>query len=269
MLKIPRRRKALPPPAETPEKGEVEEGHELRMSFFEHLNELRQRLTRAALSLVLGTIIGATIADPVLQYIMVPYASLYPEEGQRLVILGPTGAVVAYFRVALLIGGILAIPMITYQILAFVVPGLTRKERRYLKLSIPPITVLFLVGVAFAWFVLMPPAIAFLEGFMSDVFRPEWTAEQYISFVTSLLFWMGVAFETPLAFFVLALLGFVSPRMLIRNWRFAIVGSAVAAAFITPTVDPVNMGLVTFPLLALYILSIFLVAIGYRMSGVE
>ena len=261
-------RKQLPPPVEEPEE-EIEDGHELRMGFFEHLDELRHRLTRAFLALIVGTVVGAVIAEPVLEFILEPYRAISANPEQQLVILGPTGSIVAYFKVALMLGGIFAIPLITYQVLAFIVPGLTSKEKRYVRLSIPPITFLFLVGVTFAWYGLMPPAISFLEGFMGDVFRPEWTAQEYISFVTSLLFWMGVAFETPLAFFVLSLLGLVSASQLIRNWRFAVVGAAIAAAFITPTVDPVNMMLVMGPLLALYAFSILLVWIGRRMSGVD
>ncbi|GAB4508417.1 MAG: twin-arginine translocase subunit TatC [Anaerolineae bacterium] len=247
-----------PPPPE-------DDGHELRMSILEHLDELRKRLLRAFLALVVGTTVGIVVAEPVLAYLLQPYADLYPE-GRQLVVLGPTGSVVAYFRVALLVGGILAIPIITYQVLMFVLPGLTRTERRYVIGSLLPITLLFLIGVAFAWLVLMPPAISFLEGFQADIFEPEWTADQYLSFVTSLLFWMGVAFETPLVFFVLSLLGFVTGGVLVRNWRIAIVGAAVAAAFITPTIDPVNMFLVMGPLLGLYVFSILLVVIGTRLA---
>ncbi len=87
--------------------------------------------------------------------------------------------------------------------------------------------------------------------------------------MTSLLFWMGVAFETPLVFFVLSLLGLVTATMLLKNWRFAIVGSAIAAAMITPTIDPVNMALVMGPLLALYGLSIILVTFGVRVNRAE
>ena len=112
----------------------------------------------------------------------------------------------------------------------------------------------------------MPPAITFLEGFQEGLFESQWTADQYITFVTSLLFWMGVAFETPLVFFVLALLGFARPGPLMRNWRVAVIGAAVAAAFITPTIDPVNMMLVMGPLMALYAFSILLVFIGRRLS---
>jgi sec-independent protein translocase protein TatC len=117
----------------------------------------------------------------------------------------------------------------------------------------------------FSFYILLPPALGFLQGFQPTLFKPEWTADLYLSFVTSLIFWMGVAFETPLVFFVLALLGFVNWRLLARSWRIAIIGSAIAAAVITPTIDPVNMFLVMGPLMALYLMSIFLVAIGQRI----
>jgi sec-independent protein translocase protein TatC len=111
--------------------------------------------------------------------------------------------------------------------------------------------------------------LGFLEGFQPQLFKPEWTADLYLGFVTALLFWMGVAFETPLIFFVLSILGMVTAAVLRRNWRIAVVGSAIAAAFITPTVDPVNMMLVMGPLLALYLLSIILVMIGSRFNRAE
>lgn len=229
------------------------------MSFFEHLDELRQRLTRAVLSLVVGTVIGALIARPVLEFLISPY-------NQRLQTLGPTEGVIAYFRVALLVGGILAIPMITYQILRFIMPGLTDREQRLLLMSIAPVTLLFIVGVSFAWFIMVPPAFDFLQNFQSDIFDAQWTASEYLGFVTALLFWMGAAFETPLIFFVMSVLGFVTAGGLIRNWRFAIIGSAIAAAMITPTVDPANMALVMGPLLGLYVFSILLVSIGTRIN---
>lgn len=258
------------------------------MGFFEHLNELRIRLFRAAIALVIGTVIGIALATPALEYLREPYCQVVAlnqaaaageeidletvdinEVDCQFVILGPTGSVVAYFRVSLMLGAIIAIPMITYQLLLFVLPGLTRKEKRIVLMSLPAITLLFLVGVAFSWFVLMPPALGFLEGFQQNLFRSEWTADLYLSFVTSLIFWMGVAFETPLIFFVLGLLGIVGTRALITNWRIAIIGAAVAAAFITPTIDPVNMFLVMGPLLTLYLLSIFLVFIARRISRID
>jgi len=231
---------------------------EAHMSLFDHLDELRGRLLKAVAAIVLGTAIGLAIATPVMKYLQQPY-------GAAFTVLGPTGGVVAYFRVALMIGAILAIPMITYQLLMFVLPGLNGREKRFILLSLPAISLLFLTGVAFAWFVLTPPAMGFLQGFEPTLFKPEWTADLYLGFITSLLFWMGVAFETPLVFFILSLLGLVGARVLIKNWRAAIVGAAVASALITPTVDPVNMSLVMGPLLMLYIFSIFLVMIGSRI----
>jgi sec-independent protein translocase protein TatC len=251
-----------PPPPPDDELLEDEDGHQLRMGLFEHLNELRIRLFRAAVALVIATVFSFLFAGQVLDFLRAPY-------GDRFIALGPTDAVVAYFRIALLCGAIISIPVTTYQILSFIVPGLTNKERGYLLRTIPAITLLFLVGAGFAWFLLVPPAVNFLDSFASEIFLAQWTADRYLGFVTALIFWMGVAFETPLIFFVLALLGQVRARTLIKNWRIAIVGAAGAAALITPTVDPVNMFLVMGPLLALYTLSILLVAIGRRLSRVD
>lgn len=263
-LKIPGRRRPAEaaPDASVPMDDSEETIGGPRMGFFEHLEELRRRLTKAALALVIGTVGGVLVATPVLEYLIAPY-------GERLQTLGPTESVISYFRVSLMIGGILAIPIITYQVLMFIVPALTSKERRVLLMSLPAITGLFVTGVAFAWFILVPPALGFLQSFQPDLFRPEWTADLYLGFVTALLFWMGVAFQTPLIFFVLALLGTVSAGPLARNWRIAVVLAAVAAALITPTVDPVNMFLVMGPLLALYLLSILLVVIGRRIAKVD
>jgi sec-independent protein translocase protein TatC len=239
-----------------------DDGHELRMSLLEHLEELRNRLFKAALGLIAGSAVGALFAGQLFEYLLKPY-------GRQVQVLDPTGTVTNYFRVALLIGGIIAIPVITYQLMMFILPGLTRRERRIVLTALPAITALFLVGVLFTWFLLIPPALTFLANFESNVFMVEWTADGYLGFVTSLLFWMGVAFETPLIFFVIALLGFVQAKTLVKNWRIAVVGASVAAAVITPTVDPVNMFLVMAPLLTLYVLSIFLVSVAARIGKHE
>jgi sec-independent protein translocase protein TatC len=232
---------------------------ERHMGLLDHLYELRNRLAKAFIALVVGTLIGLFIGEPVLKYLQSPY-------GREFTVLGPTGGVVAYFRVSLLIGAIVSIPVVTYQIMMFVIPGLTAKEKRVVLYSLPAIVGLFIVGVLFSWFILIPPALDFLATFASDIFRAEWTADQYLGFVTSLIFWMGVAFEIPLIFFVLGLIGLVGPKNLLNSWRFAVVGSSIAAALITPTVDPVNMMLVMGPLLALYAASILLVGVGNRIG---
>ncbi len=252
-----------------PQQDEALTAEELRMGFFEHLGELRDRLIKAVISLVIGTVVGFGLSGPALEVLQEPYCAIR-ELGQcELLIIDPTGTIMVFFRVALMIGGILSIPMITYQLLMFILPGLTPREKRYVLFSIPATTVLFLIGTLFSWYVLMPPALGFLEGFQPTVFKPEWTADLYLSFVTSLIFWMGVAFQTPLVFFLISLLGFVSAGTLVRQWRVAVVGASIAAALITPTIDPVNMFLVMAPLLTLYAMSIVLVFIGRRISGVE
>jgi sec-independent protein translocase protein TatC len=255
--------------ADKSEQEEIVDDEGLRMGFFEHLNELRQRLTKAVIALVIGTAIGFGLAGPALEILRQPYCMIRGQQSCELLIIDPTGTIMVYFRVALMIGGILSVPLVTYQLLMFILPGLTNRERRYVLLSIPATTVLFLVGTLFTWFILIPPALGFLEGFQPTIFEPDWTADLYISFVTSLIFWMGVAFQTPLVFFLVSLLGLVSASTLIRQWRVAIVGASIAAALITPTIDPVNMFLVMTPLLALYGLSIILVFFGRKISGVD
>jgi sec-independent protein translocase protein TatC len=241
----------------------TEDGHGARMSILGHFDELRRRLTRAFLATLIGTLIGSFFADRVLIYLATPYVSLI--ENGELLIIDPTGTIVAYFRVALLIGVTIAVPTITYQVVMFILPAMDKGERRFFLSALPAAFALFLVGLAFAWFVLIPPALTFLQGFQDEIFVTQWEASRYITFVTSLLFWIGVAFEMPLVLFILSLLGFATPRPLIKNWRVAIILSAVAAALITPTIDPVNMFLVMGPLLVLYGISIVLVMIGVRL----
>jgi sec-independent protein translocase protein TatC len=105
---------------------------------------------------------------------------------------------------------------------------------------------------------MLPTAISFLKNWQVEIFRPMWQADEYIPFVTSLTFWIGVSFETPLIIFIMAKVGVVTPRFLAQQWRFAIVIVAIIAAMITPTVDPFNMALVMGPLMGLYGLSILL-----------
>lgn len=227
------------------------------MGFFEHLEELRSRLLRSIIALVVGIIISAVFTGDIIKYLSSPYEN-------KLINPSPTGAVVMYFRVALMSGAIIAVPYITYQLFLFIVPGLTQKERKWVLLAIPATTGFFLLGVSFAWFIMAPAAFEFLQTFQDDVFQDQWFAQEYFKFLTSLLFWIGVAFEMPVFMFVLARLGLIGPKALIRNWRFAVVMITVIAALITPTVDPFNMLLVTAPLLGLYVLSIGLVAIAAR-----
>lgn len=226
-------------------------------TLLEHLNDLRVRLTWAVAGLAVGVVIGFIFAEQILNFLIEPY-------GETLQTLSPTEGIQTYFRVALFAGATLAMPWILYQLWLFIRPGLHAHEKRYVYIFIPAATILFLTGVAFSWFVLLPSAITFLSTFMESIFSAEWTSEEYIGFATSFLFWIGVSFEIPLIIYFLSLFGILSSRTLREHWRIAIVGIAVLAAVITPSIDPVTMLLTMLPLLFLYLLSILLASVGYR-----
>lgn len=239
-------------------------------TLLEHLNELRKRLTWAALALMVGTVFSFLFAQYILDFLMTPYAESIGGVAQ-LQTLRPTEGLETYFKVSLMAGAILAMPVILVQVWLFISPGTTKQERRYIYIFVPSALFLFLLGIAFAWFVLAPAAIFFLANFMTDIFKTDWTSQEYISFVTRLVFWMGVSFQLPIVAYFAARIGVVSSRNLRDQWRAAIVGIAVLAAIITPSIDPVTMILTMAPLLVLYLLSIGLAHIGYRQfeSSVE
>jgi sec-independent protein translocase protein TatC len=222
------------------------------MPLMEHLKEIRVRLIRAFIALFITTIISFLFAKQVLVFLIAPMGDTLPQA------LKPTESLGNYMKVALICGVTLAMPVIVYQIGRFLAPGLTKQEKRWLFLLVPGATLCFVTGAAFAYFVMMPTAIPFLQGFMSDIILQQWAVGEYLSFVTSLLFWMGVAFQLPLFVFFMAKLGIINVEMLTKNRKYAWVIIAIVAAVITPTVDPLNMVLVMAPLVVLYELGVIL-----------
>lgn len=227
------------------------------MSFLGHLGELRKRLLRILLAVMLGTGIALVFTPQLLKLILLPY-------GSQLKVIGPTEGVANYLRIGVMSGVILAFPYILIELWGFFAPALKPREKRYVTTLLPSAFLLFLGGIAFAWFVLIPAAIHFLSGFNLGVFKTEWTSQNYIPFVTALLFWIGVCFELPLVMFFLAKIGVVSSRFLLKSWRYAVVLIFVVAAVVTPTVDPFNMSLVALPMIGLYFLGILLAFIARR-----
>jgi sec-independent protein translocase protein TatC len=221
------------------------------MTLLEHLEELRDRLVKAAIAVFICTLLAAAFTTQILELLIAPY-------GQKLQVLGPTEGITIYFRVALTGGLVLAMPFLVYQFLMFILPGLESSEKKYILWGVPSATLLFLIGVFFAWYLLTPAAVGFLSTWQPEIFIQQWQSREYVPFVTSLVFWVGISFETPLIIFIMTKIGLVTPQFLIKQWRFAIVIIAIAAAMITPTVDPFNMGLVMLPLIILYGLSILL-----------
>ncbi len=226
------------------------------MPLMGHLIELRKRLTWAVLALLISTGISFIFAKQVMIFLIAPMGDAMPQA------LKPTESLGNYMKVALICGVTLAMPVIVYQIGRFLAPGLTKQEKRWLFVLVPGATLCFIVGAAFAYFVMLPTAIPFLQGFMSDIIEEAWAIGEYLSFVTSLLLWIGLAFELPLFVFFLAKLGIINVEMLTKNRKYAYLGIAVAAAIITPTVDPLNMMLVMGPLLVLYELGVILARIA-------
>jgi sec-independent protein translocase protein TatC len=241
----------------------AEEHDGARQTLLEHLNELRKRLTWAALALAIATIFSLLFAQALLDFLLTPYSASIGGDA-TLQTLKPTEGLETYFKVALLAGAIIAMPVILVQFWLFISPGTTEQERRYIYIFIPSALVLFLLGIAFAWFVLAPAAIFFLANFMTEIFKTDWTGQEYIGFVMRLVFWMGVAFELPIVAYFVARIGVVTSQNLRDQWRVAIVAIAVLAAIITPSIDPVTMLLTMAPLLVLYMLSIGLAHIGQR-----
>jgi sec-independent protein translocase protein TatC len=236
--------------------GEGEDTGE-RMTLLDHLVELRDRVIRITIALVVATAAGFVISDYLIDVLAVPV-------GGRMVLeaIDVTENMGVFMRVSLLAGVTMSMPIIIYQVLAFIVPGLTRSERRLLWYVIPGATLLFLCGVAFTYFVMLPVAVPFLINFLNIPTKPR--PSTYFGFVTRMMVFIGVAFETPLLMAFLARIGIVTPQMLSKYRRYAIVVVAIAAAVITPTVDPVNMSLVMVPLYVLYELGVFLSRIMYR-----
>lgn len=227
------------------------------MSVLSHVKELRKRLLVAVIALLVTTVASFAFSQQIAELLAKPIGGLSVLES-----IDVTENVSVFMKISLLSGVILALPVIVFEILAFILPGLNPNERTWVWVMIPMATLFFVGGVLFAYFFLLPTALPFLLDFMGISTAPR--PGNYFGFVLNLLFWVGVAFELPLVIFLLARLGVVTARQLIKQWRIAIVVIAVVAATITPTPDPVNMGLMMLPLTVLYLISILFASFAGR-----
>ncbi len=238
------------------------EPEEPAQPIIEHLRELRDRLLKSTLALVIGVVVGLFFAKPFLEVLISPL-----QGASELQLLKPTESIFIYLKAGLILGLIIASPFILYQIFAFIVPGLTKNERRGLYLVLPLAAGLFALGIAFASFIVLPFTLRYLTTFLSDLALSQYSFGEYMNFVLSFLFWLGLAFELPLFIAILARLGIVTPQQLQGTWRYAIIIIAVLAAVITPTPDPFTMSLVMLPLLGLYVLGIIMARVAYKPRG--
>lgn len=227
-----------------------------RASLWDHIEALRMHLLRMVIALAIGVGVSFYFTIPVMEYLAVPVGGL-----EKLQAIKVTEEVGVYMRVAMTSGLAMMLPYLAFELWLFAAPGLKPRERKFGLAGIPLAALLFLSGMAFTFFALLPTALPFLGGFTR--IQQFWTANDYFGFVTGLMIWIGLFFEFPLVIYILTSIGFVKPQVLAHQWRLAIVIIAIIAAAITPTVDPVNMGLVMLPMSLLYFVSIGLSYFAY------
>lgn len=230
-----------------------------KFSILDHLEELRKRLFFALMGLVICLIISFFFTENIILFLSRPAGGL-----ENLQAIEVTENVGVFMKVALLSGFTLSLPWILFQIMKFVIPGLTRTEKKWLFLSIPFATFLFILGIAFAFFIMLPSALPILTQFLGITTTIR--VKSYIDFIINLMFWIGISFELPLIVFILARLGIVNAKSLLNGWRYALIAMAILAALITPTVDPINMAIFMLPLFLLYLLSILLAKLAQNKS---
>jgi len=235
--------------------------NENAMTIWDHLGELRKRLFVALIALAISTVACLSFAQQFIQLLARPIGGL-----ENLQAIEVTENISVFMRVSLLAGLILAMPVIVYELLMFVLPGLTSSEKKWIYLAVPIASILFLCGVLFSYFVMLPTAVPFLVGDIIPGVISKPRISNYVNFITNLMFWIGVSFEAPLLVFILAKFKIVTAKSLLRQWRIAVVIIAVLAAMVTPTVDPVNMGLLMVPLFILYLLSVLMAFLAQSKS---
>ncbi len=228
-----------------------------KMSFFEHLEELRRRILYSLGALVVGAGVGLYYANRIYQWLAWPMMEALRKEkmADRLVFTDPAGPVKLYIEVGLYAGVALALPFILWQLWQFVAPGLYKHERRVVVPFVVFSTLLFATGGVFAFLVLLPYTLRFLV-VIGQPFQPMISINAYYDLAIVILFGTGLIFELPIVIFFLSLIGVVTPRFLWRNLRYAVLIIALVAAAVTPTTDIFTMCVFMIPMLLLYVASI-------------
>lgn len=229
-----------------------------KMPFTEHLAELRRRIIISLIGIGIGFALAYNFSPQIILFLKGPYT-------ERLQAIRPTEAFFAHLTVAFLAGVFLSLPLTLYQAWMFVAPGLLEREKRFALPFVVSSVSLFVLGAAFCYYVVLWFAVNFLSGgWWSEYIESRWTVGSYISFVFWLFLAFGISFQMPLVAILLTRMGVVTPATLTRNRRYAVVFMVIIAAVVTPTADPLNMGLLAVPLLILYEISILLSRVVYR-----
>lgn len=226
------------------------------MTFLDHLDEFRKRLIISVIALSLGATVCYIFFEPILNFIKWPL----PQDlkSSQLAVLGFMQFFMIRFKLAIIGGFILASPFVIYQVLAFFAPALKRNEKKFMFILLPFMVLLFLSGVAFAFFIVLPNAILWLRDQGAGQLTFINKADDYINFISMFLLAFGVSFEAPLVVMSLVKLGIVERKKLRENWRIAYVASFVIAAMATPDWSIISMGILGIVLVLLFELSLFL-----------
>lgn len=234
-----------------------------KITVLSHLLELRKRLIRSVIAIAIASIIAFVFYDWIFYILKLPAGNI------NLIYIEMTEMIGTIMKVCLFAGIMLAMPYLVLQGILFISPALTPKEKKYVYFILPWIALMFLGGVVFGYFVLIPPATRFLISFGANIATPEIRVGNYIAIVARLLLSIGLIFEMPVITTFLARLGIIKPKWLSDRRRTAIIVAFILAAMITPTFDPINQALVAAPLIVLYEISIWLAKLVYKKKPVE
>jgi sec-independent protein translocase protein TatC len=238
--------------------------NDLQQPFSYHFRELKRRVIRIVLFFVVTTAAAFVFHRQILRWLLEPAEDLNKFTGGQAIFTDLTEFWGTVARVSILVGIAATTPFMLFQIVRFVSPGLKSNERKWLWILMPASVISFGLGVAFGYYVLLPPAINFLLNFGGDIATPLIRISSYVELVTRLLFWLGLIFELPIVIFFLAKIGVVTPKWLASKRKWVVVLAFVAGAMITPTFDPVNQSLVAGPIIVMYEIGYWLARIGAR-----
>lgn len=229
------------------------------MSLFEHLADLRKRLIYSAIAIGVGCVIGFAISKPMIGIVSRPMVVALQQAHfpPRLIFTAPAGAVNLWISLGFYLGIVLALPVVLYQIWLFIAPGLYKHERKAVASFIVSSVLLFLAGIAFGYFILLPYVLRFLIGFENPLpLQPMIDVNEYFDLILIVMVGLGAIFELPVLIFVLSMFGIVTPQWLWKNLRYAILIITILAAIVTPTPDATTMLIFMSPMIGLYFVGI-------------
>ena len=244
--------------------GEGQEGSDVEMSFLDHIEELRWRIIYALIGIVLFTIVAWIFIDPLVDFVLLKPAR---DANASLQNLRPFGQLFLYVQVAIIVGIVASLPNIFYQLWQFIAPALKKRERKYILWIVFFSTFCFLAGIAFAYFVMLPLAMKFAAQFGSEAIKNEFSIEEYMSIIISVMLAAGVVFELPMISFFLSKLGILTPLFMRKYRRHAIVIILILSAILTPGADPVSQVILAVPLVLLYEISIFISKLSSKKNA--